>query len=336
MMAAVPELCFEVEWPVLAKKLDIVLADKGLAKADREDIIQETGLRLLRMWQRVDPMRSPAPLAVTIALNLLRDGARKPHRECLGVVPDVVARDDVESAALARAELEEVARSISKMPDAYRIALLAEVGAHSLRPHKMVRMRARRALKQTMNRRALGLGAGLIRLRRGLEMMQGVVGTRGAVGSAAASLALFGVIAPYSSLVPPSGAADAPERQIVTQQAEMTGGGVVQEMLDARAGSRSVSNDRSSSRRSDAQRRRSGKHHGPGASSLLPLPNGESTAVDPAPLADDVMSGVDDPAGAGGAPVQIPVAPPQDAGEQSAAGQKVAAAKAALRALLRR
>ncbi|MFN2388752.1 MAG: RNA polymerase sigma factor [Actinomycetota bacterium] len=206
-MSAVPERSFEIEWPILARRLDFLLARKCPSVADREDIIQETGLRLLGMWSRVDLHRSAAPLATAIALNLLRDRARRPVREVLGHIPESAAVDDVERSGMARVDLTVVSRSLDRLPDRYRVALLAEVDPdHHPRPHKMVRWRARRALKSMLERKALGISAGLLRARRGFEIAQGLAGGRAGLGAGAASLVIFSVLAPFSSLAPDANA----------------------------------------------------------------------------------------------------------------------------------
>ncbi|MDQ3645855.1 MAG: hypothetical protein M3345_02855 [Actinomycetota bacterium] len=194
---------FEREWPSIARRLSVLLAGRGIPPGDREDIVQETGLRLLCMWDRVDLARGPLPLATTIALNLVRDAARRPCQEVPGTVPERASFDDVERSGIARVELASVARSLAHMSAGHRAALLAELnGDVRPRPHKMVRFRARRALKQMLDRRALGAGVGLMRLRRVWETVESVATVRAAVGAGVTSVAMATLLGPFSPLVP--------------------------------------------------------------------------------------------------------------------------------------
>ena len=150
---------FEDAWPSLAARLSARLAKRNVPQAIRDDVVQETALRLLEMWERVDASRSPWPLVVTIAGNLLWDDAnRKSTREVPGVAGDELARSDVEEAAMARAELSNVSRAMRQLTKSQREALLAEVGASdiaaSVSPDalKMLRMRARRRLAVILER----------------------------------------------------------------------------------------------------------------------------------------------------------------------------------------
>lgn len=163
---------FEREWPALARRVDRALAPRNVPPWLREDIVQETGLRLFRMWESIDPHRSVRALAVTIALNLLRDEARKWHRGApTSVVPDRAAEDDVERESLARLEFQEVQGALRHLSPAQRSVLLAEVGAATLPDVssdavRMLRMRARRRLSQLLDRAAAFAGAITIEARR--------------------------------------------------------------------------------------------------------------------------------------------------------------------------
>lgn len=68
---------FETEWPALALRLQAMLRRKRLSDWMAEDLVQETGCRLIRMWSQVDRNKPVWPLVATIALNLLRDEMRK-------------------------------------------------------------------------------------------------------------------------------------------------------------------------------------------------------------------------------------------------------------------
>src|SRR5687768_5809898 len=98
------KLDFESEWNDLQCRLRRFLFRKKVPSSRHDDIIQETALRLLLMWGQVDRTRSPWPLTVTIATNLLRDEGRiRPVREVAGGdLPERAAKVDVERSGLAR------------------------------------------------------------------------------------------------------------------------------------------------------------------------------------------------------------------------------------------
>ena len=151
---------FEHQWPTIQSGLKGLLVRKKVPFGEHDDLIQETALRLYGMWGRVDPGRSPWPLAVTIALNLVRDGSRRrPIREVASAdVPDRPDSHEVERAGLARVELGRVRAALHEMSPAYRSALLVEVGDAAARAtsgaaaQKMTRVRARRKLAQLVEK----------------------------------------------------------------------------------------------------------------------------------------------------------------------------------------
>ena len=148
---------FEDDWPELQKGLKRNLARRGIPPWRADDVIQETGLKLFRCWENVDPERSPFGLALRIANNLLWDEARKHRgREILGDVPEKAATHDVEELGLARLELHKARKLLDKLSPNHRTVLLAEVGAEELPERnsaatKMVRMRARKRLSALMS-----------------------------------------------------------------------------------------------------------------------------------------------------------------------------------------
>ena len=148
---------FEDEWPDVARTIDRMLRGRRLAREEREDIVQETGLRLFTRWSEIDPERSVVPLAATIAMNLLRDEARATARREARPLPfGELSPRGVEDEALARLELSRVASALQKLTPAQRDALLAEVGgpgdARGAAALKMLRMRARRSLRHALER----------------------------------------------------------------------------------------------------------------------------------------------------------------------------------------
>ena len=163
---------FEAEWPALALRLQAMLRRKRLSDWMVEDLVQETGCRLIRMWSQVDRNKPVWPLVATIALNLLRDEMRKGSwSELTGAVPDSPSGENVEARSLARLELRQVSGALSQMNDSQRSVLLAavtETPSEGADPSamRMLRMRARRRLHQLMDQASvLGVTVG-VQLRR--------------------------------------------------------------------------------------------------------------------------------------------------------------------------
>jgi DNA-directed RNA polymerase specialized sigma24 family protein len=149
---------FATHWPALVPELRQALAKAGTPAADRADIVQETAVRLLRMWDRIDWERPVAPLAVRIALNAWRDQwRRRGAREVVGDVPEQTAPSDTERSAIARIHVGEVARALADLPPStarvLRVAAaeaeVASVPAASAAV-RMARSRARRALAASL------------------------------------------------------------------------------------------------------------------------------------------------------------------------------------------
>jgi RNA polymerase sigma factor (sigma-70 family) len=143
---------FEAEWPRIEKRLHRSLWHRRVPPTAREDLVQETGLRLFKVWERVDPERDPWPLALTIALNALRDQMRSESRQQKTQLDDAIAEPDAETAALARIELDRVHDALARLTAPQRSALLAEVGVGSPleegpAAQKMLRLRARKRLR---------------------------------------------------------------------------------------------------------------------------------------------------------------------------------------------
>lgn len=148
---------FEAEWPLLAKRLKSFLARKKVPVTKQDDLIQDTALRLYKMWDTVDRNRPAWALTVTIALNLLRDEYRRaPHADVVSDLPDIAQNYDVERAGIARVEIGRVRQALQEMSPAHRLVLLAEVGHPSgvidAGAEKMRRMRARRKLTEILER----------------------------------------------------------------------------------------------------------------------------------------------------------------------------------------
>jgi hypothetical protein len=241
-----PELvgAFEKQWPEIARRLTNLLASKNVPTCKRDDIVQETGLRLFKMWEKVDRARPVWPLTVTIALNLLRDEARRnPEREVLGPVPDVPTAHDVEHEGLARIELERVQQALAQLSPAHRDVLLNEITSRVEVPQdarnatKMMRLRARRALTTLLETAALRAGLMHLKLRRSLGLNDPFLpfklgGTETSAAASATALAIAALLVGTMQAQPPSvaHAAESPNTgatqnsdELVTQTASSPG-----------------------------------------------------------------------------------------------------------------
>jgi len=153
-----PRFDFQTEWPDIARRLDGLLARCRVAAPLRDDLVQETALRLLHMQDRIDPSRSVAALATKIAMNLLRDHIRKERRLVpmfdLSIVGEI---DDVESQVVARDEWRRVSEAIAKLKPAQRSALLLSSGLAAAPARvspagiRVLRLRARRQLRMILD-----------------------------------------------------------------------------------------------------------------------------------------------------------------------------------------
>ena len=163
MQAEIDNLTFEEWWAELADAVRAWLLRRRVPPHLTDDIVQETGLRLFKMWDEIDAMRSPRGLAFTIASNLLWDERnRRAAREIVGEVPEQSC-EDVERAGIARLELARVRRAMSRLSPQQRSVLLAEIGEDDSEPAssadaiKMMRMRARRKLTTLLETSPAGI-----------------------------------------------------------------------------------------------------------------------------------------------------------------------------------
>ena len=168
---------FEREWPKLSARVERALRARRVPQWLRDDVIQETGLQMFKIWPQVDHERSPYGLALRIANNLLWEASRRSDsREVLGDVPDRASDHDVERAGLARMELARVKGALPGLSPAHRSILLAEIDGRVHAPGstpagtKMMRMRARRRLSALMEQAsAVGFVASLHARKRLLQ-----------------------------------------------------------------------------------------------------------------------------------------------------------------------
>ncbi|MDQ3955427.1 MAG: sigma-70 family RNA polymerase sigma factor [Actinomycetota bacterium] len=212
---------FEAQWPALAARVERLLARKGIPFEKRDDLLQETAVRLIGMWHKVDPRRIEA-LATTIALNLLRDEIRrKKSSDIVAQVPEVAEPCDVEAAGLARVELARVRTAMASLSPRHRSVLLQEIGdagvsGLSQNAEKMMRMRARKKLQAAMQKVS---GLLIFRLRRLADSVNGVF--FGGRDTLLQSLSCVGCVAiglmvgvPDASLMRPAHAGPAPQLEI--------------------------------------------------------------------------------------------------------------------------
>jgi DNA-directed RNA polymerase specialized sigma24 family protein len=218
------ERWFATEWPVVSVRLGRGLARHGVPPCDRDDVVQETALRLYRAWDTIDTERGVEAFARTVALNVWRDAVRRPvhHGEVLGDVPEVACGDVVERTTLARMELRRVRRALTRLRPAEQAllheAIAAEVGADegALAPAavRMARMRARRQLVAVL-RTASAWTGGVTAAARALRSHRAAI-----TATAAAAVLALGVLHPQGAPAPRvvrfgSGAGDAANRRAV-------------------------------------------------------------------------------------------------------------------------
>ncbi|MDQ1711172.1 MAG: Sigma-70 region 2 [Frankiaceae bacterium] len=146
---------FRSQWPATARRIAGALARHGVPASEREDVLQETALRLYRSWQTLDRARDVEPYARTVALNVWRDQVRRAAyaSEVLGDVPERADDGDVvERTTFARLELARVRTALGRLrpteQSVLRDAVETADAASSVVPAslRMARMRARRQL----------------------------------------------------------------------------------------------------------------------------------------------------------------------------------------------
>lgn len=239
---------FEDEWPALAQRLSALLSGKQLSTWQRDDIVQETGLRLLRMWDQVDPERPLWPLTVTIALNLLRDEARRRARtELLGALPDRPGGEDVERAGIARLELQRVRKAFGQLRAAHRAVLLVELGGAPVTDRgpnaiKMLRLRARRELHALLDHASVGAALAVGATRRLAASLQSFLSSKGLANAEAAAPAAAASLLAALVLVTGLPGAHAPGGTVRSGPARVgrvLGGGIAPAALAGLAGNRS-------------------------------------------------------------------------------------------------
>lgn len=167
------ETFFAEQWPTMRARLSRALASSGVPAADREDVLQETALRLYQHWDRILPDRPVDAYARVIALNVWRSLCRqRANREILSAAmpdrPDLEA--DTERTSLARLELGRLGQLLGELRPEQRDVLLDGLGADradgdSTEPVparlRMARMRVRRQLAACL-RYTAAVGAAIV------------------------------------------------------------------------------------------------------------------------------------------------------------------------------
>ena len=202
---------FERQWPALSARVNALLRRKKISPWLAEDLTQETGLRLIRMWPKIDKTQPIWPLVATITLNLMRDEMRRSgSHELTCSVPDAPSLENVERRGMARLELRAVGGALSQMADTQRHVLLAEVSeepsdAPDPSATRMLRMRARRKLQSLMDHASLlgiALGDHLRRVVRQVELAAGRVLPINAENVSAAAISLLAALSLGIAIAP--------------------------------------------------------------------------------------------------------------------------------------
>ena len=185
---------FDDEWPALADRLRRTLTARGVPAQDRDDVVQETALRVYRSWTGLDPHRPAWPFVITVGINIWRDVIRERTGRIAQCHPtahiEMTADLDVERDVLAREEFASTVVAMRSLAPEQRRLLLAteEFGdtARPLRPaERVARMRVRRQLARAVGRASAVLV--VLWLRRPARTT-GVVATAYAGAIAAAML----------------------------------------------------------------------------------------------------------------------------------------------------
>src|SRR4051795_8396240 len=216
---------FDAAWPDLAERLRRSLTARGVPAQDRDDVVQETALRVYRVWDSLDSTRPRWPFVITVGVNIWRDIVRSRTGRIASEHPsawiEVTAEHDVERDVLARQELRQVGVAMQSMaPEQRRLLLATEEFADTLPPllpaerggrlpapggsadpprpllpaERVARMRARRQLARAVGRASAAVA--LLWIRRP-GRASGAVATAPARAMAAAILT-----APNMALMP--------------------------------------------------------------------------------------------------------------------------------------
>lgn len=235
---------FDDAWPDLADRLRRSLTARGVPVQDRDDVVQETALRVYRSWTGLDPNRPAWPFVITVAINIWRDIIRERTGRIAECHPtahiEVTADLDVERDVLARQELANTVVAIRSLaPEQRRLLLATEEFADTVRPlrpaERVARMRVRRQLARAVGRASAAFA--LLWLRRP-GRATGAVATAYAGALAAAVLttptmvttpAISALPAPHAAVSAPHVAAAPHQQRAVDRWASRStaGSGIV-------------------------------------------------------------------------------------------------------------
>lgn len=146
---------FAEGWRDLSFRLRPRLSRLGISGELQQDVLQETAVRILERWDRIDHDRDLTPLAWTIARNLAVDQFRVDARTS-PLEETWTSNDETEQAVLARVTLQRTWRAIARMRTRDRhllvAAALGDRDEVSTSATKVARMRARRRLVTMLSR----------------------------------------------------------------------------------------------------------------------------------------------------------------------------------------
>lgn len=162
---------FDAYWAQLRPSLEGMLKRRGLPLEDVEDVLQETALRFLARWERVDLTRSLNQLARAIAINYLIDRHRTQHDTLVSELPDCPSDYDLEDHALSRLRLGNLASALRELSPRDRRVLLEQLehptrSSPNTSAKKMARLRARARLRVVLHRTSGAFGLVQLRWRR--------------------------------------------------------------------------------------------------------------------------------------------------------------------------
>lgn len=157
---------FTSAWPVLQSQVLRHLIRSGASAHVADEVVQETAIRLLKCWNRLDHERPIVPLAKTIASNCLTDHHRRRPAFPVANIPEEVSTHDVEEHVLARFRLRAAGDGLKQLRENDRALLLAEIGVGSVTANRMARSRARRRLQAIMEQASSALSLVPLGMRR--------------------------------------------------------------------------------------------------------------------------------------------------------------------------
>lgn len=143
---------FETQWPEIEAQLNRYLLKRGASREVVDEVVQDTAVRLLGCWERIDHGRPLGPLANKIAWNLLIDHHRRVPAFPVAAIPDQCSMYDIEEHRVVRSHLKAAAEGLRQLKERDRAVLLAEVGVGHITTNRMARLRARRRLQAIVDR----------------------------------------------------------------------------------------------------------------------------------------------------------------------------------------